>query len=297
VASVVAEVDRLAPRHIVVLAGDHLYQMDYRSFLDRHLACDAEVTVGVVHVPLEQASGFGVLTAGIDYRISAFVEKPADAPEALDRPGHALASMGIYVFAWPVLRRLLLDMAGTVPELDFGKHVIPALVARGTAVAYALPGRGGHEPLWQDLGTIDAYHRVQRDLAEGTLPLDPTWPIAYTGQAAVTDCETIGLGSVLGNVVLLPGARVGRNVTLTDAIVMGDAVVPEGFDLDDTIARHGAWCTTSENGIRLISVSALDKLASRQRRTVPPVIEVVKAARHEAARRAPERPAPAASAL
>jgi glucose-1-phosphate adenylyltransferase len=299
VASVVAEVDRLAPRHIVVLAGDHLYQMDYRSFLDRHLACDAEVTVGVVHVPLEQASGFGVLTAGIDYRISAFVEKPADAPEALDRPGHALASMGIYVFAWPVLRRLLLDMAGTVPELDFGKHVIPALVARGTAVAYALPGRDGREPLWQDLGTIDAYHRVQRDLAEGALPLDPTWPIAYTGRAAVTDCETIGLGSALGNVVLLPGARVGRNVTLTDAIVLGDAVIPDGFDLADTIARHGAWCTTSENGIRLISVEALEKLASRQRRTIPPVVEAVKAPPLEprTSRRLPERSAPAVSAL
>ncbi|HUD30256.1 MAG TPA: sugar phosphate nucleotidyltransferase [Novosphingobium sp.] len=270
VASVIAEIDRQAPGHVVVLGGDHLYQMDYGPFVDRHLACDADVTVGVVHVPLAQASGFGVLEAAADFRISAFVEKPVLAPEALDRPGHALASMGIYVFSWPVLRRMLLDMAGSVPELDFGQHVIPRLVAAGTAYAYALPGREGREPLWQDLGTLDAYHAVQRQIVDGSLALDPAWPIAHPGRPAAADHGTVGAGSALRNVVTLPGARIGRGVTLSDAIVMGDAVLPDHFDLDAAIARHGNWCTVSERGIRVISARALGRLEARQRRIAAP---------------------------
>jgi glucose-1-phosphate adenylyltransferase len=268
VASVIAEVDRLAPRHIVVLGGDHLYQMDYRPFVERHLACDAHVTVGVVHVPLAQASGFGILDAAADFRIADFVEKPVLAPEALDRPGHALASMGIYVFDWPVLRRMLLDLGGSVPELDFGKHVIPRLVEAGTAFAYALPGRQGQEPLWQDLGTLDAYYAVQRQLADGSLPLDPSWPIAHPGRPAAADLGAVGPGSLLSNVVMLPGARIGRNVVLSDAIVMGDAVLPDHFDLESSIACNGNWCTVSERGIRVISGQALRRLEARQR---PPV--------------------------
>lgn len=268
VARVIAEIDRLAPRHVVVLGGDHLYQMDYRPFVDRHLACDADVTVGVVHVPAAQASGFGVLEVDIDFRIAAFVEKPVIAPESLDRPGYALASMGIYVFDWQVLRRMLLDLGDSVPELDFGQHVIPRLVASGTAFAYALPGREGQEPLWQDLGTLDAYHAVQRQLAEGLLPLDASWPIAHPGRPQAANGGSVGAGSVLRNVVMLPGARIGRGVTLADAIVMGDAVLPDRFDLDAAIARHGNWCTVSDRGIRVISARALLRLEARQRRAV-----------------------------
>lgn len=269
VASIVARIDELSPRHVVVLGGDHLYQMDYRPFVDRHLACDADVTVGVVHVPVAQASGFGVLDANIDFRIAAFVEKPAHPPEALDRPGYALASMGIYVFDWSVLRRMLIDLGGSVPELDFGQHIIPRLVEAGTAFAYALPGRAGQEPLWQDLGTLDAYHGVQRQLADGSLPLDPSWPIAHPGRPGAVDLGVVGAGSVLDNSVMLPGARIGRDVTLSNAIVMGDAVVPDHFDLDATIARHGEWCTVSEGGIRVISAKALRRLEARHHREEP----------------------------
>lgn len=268
VVKIIAQVDLRSPRHVVVLAGDHLYQMDYRPFLDRHLACDADVTVGVVHVPLAQASGFGVLAADLDFRITEFAEKPERPPEALDRPGHALASMGIYVFAWPALRRMLLDMAGTVSELDFGRHVIPAFVAKGTAVAYALPARDDREPMWQDLGTLDAYHGVQRRLVEGALVLDPSWPIVYQGEAGTAERSAVGLGATLRNVVVMPGGLIGREAMLSDAIVMGDAVVPDGFDLDDTIAHYGLWCTTSAAGIRVISARALAKLASRERRSI-----------------------------
>ena len=271
VSCIVDEIDLVGPRHVVILAGDHLYQMDYRPFVERHVATGAEVTVGVVHVPQEQASGFGVLEVDAAHRITAFVEKPFVAPPALDRPGYALASMGIYVFEWKLLRQLLRELDGTVADLDFGKHIIPALVSCGTAYAYALPGRQGREPLWQDLGTLDAYHAVQRRLLDGSLPLDPSWPIAYPVQHGLGDRRAVGFGSRLRNVVLLPGARIGRAVTISDAIVLADAVVPDGFNLDAELAEHGKWCTVSEGGIRVISARALQRLASRRRRPVEPI--------------------------
>jgi len=265
VSCVIDEIDLIAPRHVVVLAGDHLYQMDYRPFVDRHIATGAEVTLGVVHVPQDQATGLGVLEVDSAYRITAFVEKPFIAPPAPDRPGFALASMGIYVFAWPLLRDLLKEIEGTVADLDFGRHIVPALVSCGTAFAYALPGRQGREPLWRDLGTLDAYHGVQRQLLDGSLPLDPAWPLEHPVLHGLGDRRAIGFGSILRNVVLLPGARIGRAVKISNAIVLADAVVPDGFDLDAELAEHGKWCAISEGGIRVISTRALQRLDSRRR--------------------------------
>ena len=258
VASVIDHINREAPEHIVVLAGDHLYQMDYRPLVQRHIDRAASVTVGVVHVPVSQASEFGILAADASDRITAFVEKPRIAPEARDLPGHALASMGIYVFDWKVLRELLETMRETVADLDFGRHIVPYLVAAGTAYAYALPGRGEHEPLWHDLGTLDAYHAVQMKLKAGALALDPAWPVV--GRADNRQ-STAGRGSLLRNVAVLPGARIGRWVSISDAIVTGDALIPDGFDLDETITDFGNWCTVSPGGIRLISGQALKRLA------------------------------------
>ncbi|WP_395332133.1 sugar phosphate nucleotidyltransferase [Novosphingobium sp. BL-8H] len=257
VACVIDQIDREAPEHVVVLAGDHLYQMDYRPLVQRHIDRAASVTVGVVHVPVSQASEFGILAADASDRITAFVEKPRVAPEARERSGHALASMGIYVFDWKALRALLNTM-GEVADLDFGKHIVPHLVTAGTAFAYALPGRGDEEPLWQDLGTLDAYHAVQMKLASGALVLDPTWPVA---SRADDPRSNAGGGSILRNVAVLPGGRIGRWASISNAIVTGDAVVPDGFDLDETIAHFGNWCVVSPGGIRLISARALRHLA------------------------------------
>ncbi len=265
VASVIAEIDRLAPRLVVILGGDHIYLLEFRPFLVLHIACVALATVGVIHVPLAQALGFGVLDAGADFRIQAFVEKPAHAPQAHDRPGHALASMGIYVFDWQALRAILIDMSASVEELDFGQHVIPRLVAAGTAYAYALPGRGESEPLWHDLGTLDAYHAIQCRIRDGALPLDAGWPIVHARRAMAGDSGSIGLGSVLRNVVALPGARLGRFARISDAIVTGDAVLPDHFDLDAELAAHGEWCTVSEGGIRVVSAAALRRLEALRR--------------------------------
>jgi len=288
VAKSVAAIDRHAPEHVVILAGDHLYQMDYRPFMQRHLRSGAQVTVGAIHVPLDEAREFGVMALDVDGRITAFEEKPVRPREALDRPGFALASMGIYVFQWSFLRTLLGAMVHDHAELDFGKHILPRLVEGGQAFGYALPGRGAAAPLWRDLGTLDAYHGVHADLLAGRLPLDPAWPIP-TAQAApppqvsgpgagdlrtllrpgrprLTNCSVgaeavIGDRAILDNVVILPGARIGRDVVISDAIIAGDAIVPDGFHLGHALEVDGQWCTVSEGGIRVISARAFETLA------------------------------------
>ena len=177
--------------------------------------------------------------------------------------------MGIYVFDWEALRAMLVEMAQTVADLDFGKHIVPRLVEAGQAYAYALPGRAGGEPLWQDLGTLDAYHAVQMQIAAGSLALDTEWPVLTSSGGRNSSSAAVGAGTLLRNVVVLPGARIGQWVTMSDAIVTSDAIVPDGFDLDALLAQYGGWCTVSSGGIRLVSARALAHLALLQRRSAP----------------------------
>ena len=286
VAKVVQDIDRTAPRHVVILAGDHLYQMDYSRFVARHVESGAQVTVGAVQVPVEEAHEFGVMALAPDGRIMEFLEKPTNPKSMAGKLGFALASMGIYVFEWALLRALLTELTSREPELDFGKHVLPRLVQAGTAFAYELPARGQAAPLWRDLGTLDAYHAIHADLEQGKVPLDPAWPLlvgrsrppvlrsaffpsptdAQSMSAVWTGCS-IGEGARVGSrcqlkrVVILPGARVGDNVRIADAIIASDAVVPDDFDLEVALDRSDGWCTISEGGVRVISARALTKLA------------------------------------
>jgi glucose-1-phosphate adenylyltransferase len=286
VSRAIEEIDRIAPRHVVILAGDHLYQMDYRPFIQQHERTRAQVTVGVVHVPVRDALEFGVMTVDAQSRIIAFAEKPAIPTEALDRPGYALASMGIYVFDWDLLRGLLVALVDDHEDLDFGKHIIPFLVREGHAHAYALPSMGSAtEPFWKDLGTLDAYHGIHGALIRGDVTFAPNWPLlietptapaakadgALTSPAALIEATDIyscsiaegafiGARSVLRNSVVLPGAKIGRNVVIENAIITSDAVIRDGFNLAHALQFGTDWCTTSHGRIRVISARALKAL-------------------------------------
>ena len=286
VAKVVQDVDQAAPSHVVILAGDHLYQMDYSRFVARHVESGAQVTVGAVQVPIEEAREFGVMALAANGRIMEFLEKPANPKSMAGKPGFALASMGIYVFEWALLRTLLKGLMSHEPELDFGRHVLPRLVQAGTAFAYELPARGQAAPLWRDLGTLDAYHAIHADLEQGKVPLDPAWPLlvgrsrppalrsalftipndaqgvspVWTG-CAIGEGARVGSHCALKRVVILPGAYVGNDVRITDAIITSDAVVPDGFNLEAALDLSDGWCTISEGGVRVISARALTKLA------------------------------------
>jgi len=174
------------PKHIVVLAGDHIYKMDYIRMLEQHVASGADVTVGCVTVPRLEAQGFGVMHVDATDRIVQFIEKPADPPGIPGDEAHALASMGIYVFETALLfDQLRRDKDTPVSQRDFGRDIIPFLVAHGHAQAHRFEAscvRSSQEsaPYWRDVGTVDAYWEANIDLTDIVPELDlfdRNWPI------------------------------------------------------------------------------------------------------------------------
>jgi glucose-1-phosphate adenylyltransferase len=222
------------PELVVVLAGDHVYKMDYRPFIELHRSRGAEVTCAVRTVPLEEAHRFGILEADADGRVTAFVEKPPN-------PSSNLVSMGVYVFDWAVLRDVL-----SPERVDFGRDLLPWMVGEGRRV-YAYDFRG----YWQDVGTVEAYWRTSLDLlsdAPGIELNDLGWliytrseerPPARVGPAADVQRSMVSHGCVIdGSVhrsILSPGVRVAAGASVRDSIVMFDTEVGEGAVLDRAI--------------------------------------------------------------
>ena len=228
------------PELVLVLAGDHVYKMDYRPFIDMHRDARADVTCAVRTVPIEEAHRFGILDVAKDGRVTAFIEKPANPPSNL-------VSMGVYVFSWPLLRELL-----SPERIDFGRDVLPWMVERGKRVfAYEF---GGY---WQDVGTVESYWQTSLDLLSddpGIELNDLRWlvytkseerPPARIGAGASVVRSMVSHGCVIeGSVersVLSPGVRIARGATVRDSIVMFDAVIEEGAVLDRVIVDKEAW--------------------------------------------------------
>jgi glucose-1-phosphate adenylyltransferase len=224
------------PEYVVVLAGDHVYKMDYSIMLQDHVASGAGCTVGCIEVPREEASAFGVMAVDNERRITDFVEKPEHPPTMPGSDTVSLASMGIYIFNAAYLYRLLEeDLANPDSSHDFGKDVIPAVVREGRAVAHpfsmsCVSSTPEAKPYWRDVGTIDAFWEANLDLASVTPELDiydTEWPI-WTSQRQLPPAKFVqdadgkhGLtintmvsggcivsGSVVSNSVLFSNVRV-----------------------------------------------------------------------------------------
>ena len=227
------------PELVLVLAGDHVYKMDYRPFVELHRERDAEVTCAVRTVPIEEAHRFGILAVDGTGRVTEFVEKPAEPPSNL-------VSMGVYVFSWPLLRDLL-----SADRPDFGRDILPWMVADGRRIfAYEF---GGY---WQDVGTVESYWASNIDLLSdepGIELNDLGWliytkseerPPARIGPHASVTRSMVSHGCVIdGSVersVLSPGVRVAAGAEVRDSIVMFDAVVEEGAVLDRAIVDKEA---------------------------------------------------------
>jgi glucose-1-phosphate adenylyltransferase len=222
------------PELVVILAGDHVYKMDYRPFVERHRSTRADITCAVRTVPIEEAHRFGILETDAEGRITAFVEKPA-------KPTSNLVSMGVYVFAWPYLRSIL-----SAERVDFGRDVLPAEVDAGRRV-YSYP-YGGY---WQDVGTVESYWRTSLDLLSdrpGIDLYDRGWLIytkseerapAMIGPEAAVTRSMISHGCVIHGTVehsiLSPGVRVEHGATVRDSIVMFDTVIGRGASVDRAI--------------------------------------------------------------
>ena len=179
-------VDSYDIEYVLILAGDHIYKMDYEIMLRHHVESGADVTVGCLTVPREEASAFGVMAIDENDIITSFLEKPADPPGTPDDPEVTLASMGIYVFRWDFLRKLLIEDAERPDsKRDFGGDIIPYIVKNGKAVAHRFDTscvrHGPDAPVyWRDVGTVDAYWKANIDLTGFTPGLDlwdRDWPI------------------------------------------------------------------------------------------------------------------------
>jgi glucose-1-phosphate adenylyltransferase len=244
------------PEYIVILAGDHVYKMDYSIMLKDHVAHGAGCTVGCIEVPRDEASAFGVMAVDGERQITAFIEKPTDPPPMPGNDAVSLASMGIYIFDAEYLYRLLeTDLANPDSDHDFGKNVIPAAVAEGRALAHpfglsCVSRVPGDQPYWRDVGTIDAFWSANLDIAS-TVPeldiYDTVWPI-WTYQRQLPPAKFVpdkdGNNGIYVNTVvsggcIVSGSFVAHSVLFSEVRVHSDCRILEAVVLPDVlINRH-----------------------------------------------------------
>jgi len=249
-------IDLYEPEYVLVLSGDHIYKMNYDKLLETHEKNQADATIAVIEVPLDEASRFGIMNTDKDYRIVEFEEKPA-------KPKSNLASMGIYIFTWKTLKKYLLqDEESTETSHDFGKDIIPKYLEDGKRL-FAHPFRG----YWKDVGTVTSLWESNMDLIDHSDQLnlsDSTWkvysedkgsPAQVIGENAVVSSAYIDKGAVIEgtvnnsvistdavvqegavvtNTVLLPGVRISKNASVDFAIISENVTIGEGVQLKGT---------------------------------------------------------------
>lgn len=226
------------PDYVLILSGDHIYKMDYEVMLDFHKANKADVTIAAMPVPMEEASRFGIVVTDSEGRIQEFEEKP-------EHPSSNLASMGIYIFSWPVLKEALIRLSEQ-PHCDFGKHIIPYCHAKGQRLfAYEYNG------YWKDVGTLSSYWEANMELID-IIPefnlYEEFWkiytnsanlPPQYIAEEGVVDRCIISNGTEIygevHNSVLGAGIIVGKGSVVRDSIIMRNVVIGENCVIDKAI--------------------------------------------------------------
>lgn len=232
------------PEYVLILSGDHIYKMNYAKMLDYHIKSNADATIAVIEVPMKEASRFGIMNADEDGRIVEFEEKP-------EQPKSNLASMGIYIFNWKLLRKMLqADMKDANSSHDFGKDIIPQMLADEKRLfAYKFKG------YWKDVGTIDSLWEANMDLLDPKNELalnDPSWkiytedsttlphilgPNANINKAFITQgCDVDG---AITNSVLFTSAKVATGAKVIDSVLMPGVVVEEGAVVTRALVADG----------------------------------------------------------
>ena len=237
-------VDTYNPEYVLILSGDHIYKMDYEEMLAAHKANNADATIAVIEVPIQEASRFGIMNTNESGRIIEFEEKPPV-------PKSNLASMGIYIFNWKLLRQMLVeDMAKDDSHHDFGKDIIPTLLnSGGNLYAYKFKG------YWKDVGTIDSLWEANMDLLDDKNELDlgdSAWKIYtedictlphYIGADAEINRAFITQGCVINgkvqNSVLFTGVKVGNDAQVIDTVLMPGVIVEEGAVIHRALIADG----------------------------------------------------------
>ena len=254
-------IERYNPEHVLILSGDHIYKMDYSLMLDAHKQNNAECTIAVRNVPIDEASRFGIMTVDPDGRITKFEEKPK-------KPESTLASMGVYIFKWDALRRYLCeDEANPESQNDFGKNIIPAMLGdQRPLYAYHF------DSYWKDVGTIESLWEANMDLLNLTDAIDlrdpdfriysrnEAYPSSYiSAESSIVNsnisegCDiyghvensiistgcTVEAGAMIDNSVLMPGAKVCAGAHVSYAIIGEGAVVAKNSSVGEAPEIHG----------------------------------------------------------
>jgi glucose-1-phosphate adenylyltransferase len=280
------------PKFVLILAGDHVYRMNYRAMLQFHLSKNAEVTIACTTVPIKDASRFGVMEVDENDKIIGFEEKPQKPKSLPNDPSHSLISMGIYLFNTETLvRAVIQDAKRTDSDHDFGKNVIPSLVQQGAQV-FAFNIRKELPPLfhyWQDIGTLDSYYDAHMELVSPnpSFPLhDDEWtirtylpplpPAVLKGDAVTRFCVVspgcvieegaivehsilspgvyIGKGAVVRRSILLHRVRVSEGCHLEKVIVDEDVTIPQGEQIGVDLERDRKRFTVTERGVVIVPV-------------------------------------------
>ncbi|MBY5934854.1 glucose-1-phosphate adenylyltransferase [Tateyamaria omphalii] len=249
-------VDSYDIEYIVILAGDHIYKMDYEVMLRQHVEQGADVTVGCLTVPREEASAFGVMAVDETSRITSFLEKPADPPGTPEDATKALASMGIYVFSWKFLRELLIkDAEDPNSSHDFGHDLIPEIVKNGKAVAHRFDDScvraDGAPSYWRDVGTLDAFWEANIDLTDFTPELDlwdQQWPIWTYSESAPPakfihdekDRRGVAISSMVSGGCIISGTEVRNSLLFTQVHTNSYAVLDHSVVLPNVVINRSA---------------------------------------------------------
>ena len=255
-------IEKASPKYVLVLSGDHIYTMDYSWMIEEHKMNKAEATIGVIKVPMKEASRFGIMSTDKTGRITKFVEKPA-------KPESNLASMGIYVFNWDTLREYLVeDAKDENSSHDFGKNIIPKMLADNIALySYAFDG------YWKDVGTIDSLWEANMDLLKEKQPfelngkwkiysVDLAMPPHYVGPKAKVKNSLVSEGSMIcgevRNSVIFPGVHIAKGAKVVNSVIMpftrieANAVVDKSIVAQDCVIEAKAHVGHDDGSIEVV---------------------------------------------
>ena len=290
---------RHEPDHVLVLGGDHIYTMNYAQMLAAHVQAAAEMTVGCIEVPIDEAKAFGVMSVDEEYRITRFTEKPDDPEPVPGKPKYALASMGIYIFSMEFLTKALIhDAEDPKSQHDFGKNIIPKAITHAKSIAYPYLNNLGERAYWRDVGSLYSYWKANIELCdiEPELNLyERDWPIwtyqtqsppakfafddeGRRGQAidslVAGGCIISGAkvkrsviffntqvetGTYVKDSVILPKVRIGSDCTLQRCVVDKGTVIPDGMQIGVNLEEDRKRFVVTDEGIVLVTPGMMNQ--------------------------------------
>ena len=288
---------RHGPDNVIVLGGDHIYTMDYSKMLYEHVTSGADLTVGCIEVPREDAKEFGVMSIDENFRITEFTEKPEDPEPMPGKPDKALASMGIYIFSTAYLyASLIADAENPDSAHDFGKDIVPASISKCIANAFPFVDKDGEPAYWRDVGTVDSYWEANMELCEVKPELNlysREWPIwtyqtqhppakfvfddddargqaidslvsggciisgARVKRSVIFFGTEIERGSAVKDSVVLPKVSIGKNCRITRAIIDKACAIPDGMVIGEDLDKDKERFYVTETGIVLVTPEML----------------------------------------